>query len=80
MRILPSRRFPTQYGSDTGVSYVADNESDAEALRQQMGGLVDIRQRVVEEVPYGPPVACQTFQSSRRLLRQNVSGVHRKRL
>lgn len=80
MRILLSRRFPTLSGPDAGVSYVADNESDAEALRRQMGGLVDIRQRIVEEVPYGQPVARQTFRAFRRLSRPNVSGVHRKRL
>jgi hypothetical protein len=78
MRILSSRRLPTQYGSQTQIAYVADNATDAEALRRQMGGLVDIRQRVVEEVPYGPPV--QTFQSSRRPEHPNVSSVQRKRL
>lgn len=80
MRILRSRRLPTHCVSQTQVSYVADNETDAEALRQQMGGLVDIRQRVVEEVPYGQPVIRQTLRRSRRLSRPNVSSVQRKRL
>jgi hypothetical protein len=80
MKILPSRRFPTLCGTDAEVFYVADSESDAEALRRQLGGLVDIRRRVVEEVPYGPPLIRQTFQSPKRLLHSNVSDVQRKTL
>jgi hypothetical protein len=77
MRTPPSRRLPTLSGPDAGVSYVADNESDAQALCQQMGGLVDIRQRVVREIPYVPPA---TGQTSRTPSRPDVPSVHRKRL
>jgi hypothetical protein len=80
MKILPSRRFPTLCGTDAEVFYVADSESDAEALLKQLGGLVDIRRRVVEEIPYGPTFIRQTFQPSRRLSRLNVSDVQRKTL
>jgi hypothetical protein len=80
MKKLPSRRFPTHRGTDTELFYVADSESDAEALQKQLGGLVDIRRRVVEEIPYGPTFVRQTFQPSRRLSRLSVSDVQRKSL
>ena len=48
------------------IAYVADNEHDAQALERQIGGLVEIRQRVVQEVPF---LHGQTFQTSRRLRR-----------
>jgi hypothetical protein len=80
MKKNPSRRFPTHVGNDPELFYVADSESDAQALHKQLGGLVDIRRRVVEEIPYGPTFVRQTFQPSRRLSRLNVPGVKSKSL
>jgi hypothetical protein len=80
MKKLPSRRFPTHCGTDTELFYVAESESDAEALHKQLGGLVDIRRRVLEEIPYGPIFVRQTFQPSRRLSRSNVLDVQHKSL
>lgn len=80
MKKNPSRRLPTHCGNDPDLCYVADSESDAQALHKQLGGLVDIRRRVVEEIPYGPIFVRQTFQPSRRLSHSNVLDVQRKSL
>ena len=63
----PSHRLPIVNTPETDIAYIVDNDGDAQALDRQMGGLVEIRQRVVQEVPLLRRKTSRTFQSPKRL-------------
>jgi hypothetical protein len=72
MKNHPSPRHSVVRTSEAEVAYVADNKGDAQALARQMGGLVEIRYRIIEEVPFRRretfliPQTSETFSTSKR--------------
>lgn len=74
MQNIPSPRHPIACASDAEIAYVADNSADAAALERQMGGLVEIRQRIVGEVTYCTSPS-RTPETSRRRRRSDVFSI-----